>query len=622
MANANSEKTSSTALHANGGPMTSTTAATVTSSSTTNPDADWSLHPSGKYYISKSSPWCYSEASGYFYFDSSGRIIKQDEESKREGETDTGKAANDARVEPVEQPQSGPNSRDEKFRSSKGKLSILKLEEGEIGEDAETDKVAKAMVRSGYIPMEDRRHYYHPDTGYVYDTLTSSYSFWDEATKSYVPVQDNGQAAPQSNAMMKLVVIQSKLLEPGSIILVDATGLTVGRDKAFERRLVLNEISVSRFHCTIYVNRIVEPLEPIPNRQAVEEQEPDTDATVEKANEREQIDFSSALERAKAIAARLTADLKSRDTTPIRSTSPTHGTKRVFSDVEDYRSSSPADSFRSNTKRSRAGPRPPEKRFMDCFFVTDGGSTHGTFINGERLSQPKMSSQPHRLQHGDTLVIGSTTMKVHIHASWGCDECRVTSTNVISTEPKSTPPKSADNNTPQTTKGEKTKKGSLEVSRREELRRLKREALGEDAVTKPRGKRTQYVDRAAMRRKMHGVDASVMEFRQETQEESSTHSFTPSVPTPTHATPITAADPTNIGSRMLQKMGWTEGQGLGASGGGRVDPVAVSMRMGRQGLGMGTPEEDNIGGMSGRKETLYEATMRRARERFNEINND
>ena len=42
---------------------------------------------------------------------------------------------------------------------------------------------------------------------------------------------------------------------------------------------------------------------------------------------------------------------------------------------------------------------------------------------------------------------------------------------------------------------------------------------------------------------------------------------------------------TNIGNRMLQQMGWSPGQGLGADSKGIKTPVMASQRPRRQGLG-------------------------------------
>nr|CAD7203887.1 unnamed protein product [Timema douglasi] len=48
----------------------------------------------------------------------------------------------------------------------------------------------------------------------------------------------------------------------------------------------------------------------------------------------------------------------------------------------------------------------------------------------------------------------------------------------------------------------------------------------------------------------------------------------------------------NIGFQMLQKLGWTEGQGLGSDGSGIVDPVnKASTRPDNQGLGLDRPDD-------------------------------
>lgn len=52
----------------------------------------------------------------------------------------------------------------------------------------------------------------------------------------------------------------------------------------------------------------------------------------------------------------------------------------------------------------------------------------------------------------------------------------------------------------------------------------------------------------------------------------------------------------NIGFQMLQKLGWSEGKGLGSDGSGIVDPVnKASSRMENQGLGVEKPAEVNRG---------------------------
>lgn len=56
--------------------------------------------------------------------------------------------------------------------------------------------------------------------------------------------------------------------------------------------------------------------------------------------------------------------------------------------------------------------------------VQDFGSQNGTFLNSTRLSAPKEVSEKKEVTHHDLLVIGSTTLIVHIHEnSETCDDC-------------------------------------------------------------------------------------------------------------------------------------------------------------------------------------------------------
>lgn len=54
-------------------------------------------------------------------------------------------------------------------------------------------------------------------------------------------------------------------------------------------------------------------------------------------------------------------------------------------------------------------------------------------------------------------------------------------------------------------------------------------------------------------------------------------------------------DESNVGNKMLSKMGWTEGSGLGLKGEGRVDPVQAAIYARGGGLGATKPTTEPRG---------------------------
>lgn len=107
------------------------------------------------------------------------------------------------------------------------------------------------------------RYLYNEEADLWYDALTGQYSRYDPMSRTYRPVQiieydgeDYDQTEkPESDATLRLVVLESERLKPGHIVLVDANGLTVGRDKSWDRRLRLPEMAVSKYHCQIYYHK-------------------------------------------------------------------------------------------------------------------------------------------------------------------------------------------------------------------------------------------------------------------------------------------------------------------------------------------------------------------------------
>jgi len=88
------------------------------------------------------------------------------------------------------------------------------------------------------------------------------------------------------------------------------------------------------------------------------------------------------------------------------------------------------------------------------------------------------------------------------------------------------------------------------------------------------------------------------------------------------ATPVPYEQPTkngldqsNIGNKMLQKMGWKQGSGLGKTGSGIVDPIKVQQRAKGAGLGMrGSTFKNHLNS----DDDYRRAGMKITKERFNQ----
>ncbi|KAI8883612.1 SMAD/FHA domain-containing protein [Backusella circina FSU 941] len=54
---------------------------------------------------------------------------------------------------------------------------------------------------------------------------------------------------------LRLVVLSSPHFEKDQVVLIDENGITIGRDRSWDRRLRLPEMMVSKYHCTIFLNK-------------------------------------------------------------------------------------------------------------------------------------------------------------------------------------------------------------------------------------------------------------------------------------------------------------------------------------------------------------------------------
>ncbi|KAG0336314.1 Angiogenic factor with G patch and FHA domains 1 [Podila humilis] len=254
--------------------------------------------------------------------------------------------------------------------------------------------------------------------------------------------------------------------------------------------------------------------------------------------------------------------------------------------------------------------------FMDTFQITDCGSTHGTMLNGERLSTPRTASQPFALKHKDRLQLGSTLFEVHIHEDGRvCASCQIKDDNEIDVLDD----KERDEVRPSKSKSSilGDLKANIEQERIEEMNRLRKKWAGPNnkrqsshSVSQGGGSNTaasaEYVDRAAKRR-LHHPDTSQ-------PVPSMTYPIVEEAVTGFHV-PVAS---TSKGHAMLSKMGWKAGTGLGASRQGVVEPVQLVVADSKAGLGSANLRSQ--GASAARKpETQGEAARRRARERFAQL---
>ncbi|KAK4516786.1 ADP-ribosylation factor, Arf Arf6 [Mucor velutinosus] len=357
-------------------------------------------------------------------------------------------------------------------------------------------------VCGDYDTVYNNRYMFDSETHSWFDTVTKQYSFYDEASQSYVPLTDAYWAGhPQSTQSIRLVVQSSPHFQSGQVILVDENGISIGRDRSWDSRLRLPEMIVSKYHAMVFLD-----------------------------------------------------------------------------------------------KKEKA------------FYMIDNGSQHGTFVNGKRLSEPKQSSLPYELRHLDIIRIGSTSLQVHQHdMGWPCQAC-LASEYIDTTSGKKD-------------KAQQQQKPEghiedLEASRREWIKRQKKLYALDDDTSQ------SYVDRAHIRRKTTKPE----KFVPEKQDDSShvdydTHQYKASAAattTTTTAPPVTVHTPVQgIGNKMLQKLGWQEGQSLGKRQDGILEPIAPASQSSRTGLGS---QQATI---TTQQETRKEKQWRLAQQRYqNAFSND
>lgn len=184
------------------------------------------------------------------------------------------------------------------------------------------------------------------------------------------------------------------------------------------------------------------------------------------------------------------------------------------------------------------------------YYVKDLGSNNGTFVNAIRLSEPRQESQEKELGHGWLLRLGQVTLKCHIHpGTLTCNECEPGLVAKTINKKK---------------EGSGYKSGkSREKARKKEMKALKKKyALSYSDQSGVLS--SEYKDRAENRRLVVGSD-------------------NPYEKTEVASTEIALTN-RNKGFKMLEKMGWTEGHGIGKTT-GLIEPIQPESSVGRSGFG-------------------------------------
>ncbi|XP_050550680.1 angiogenic factor with G patch and FHA domains 1 isoform X3 [Spodoptera frugiperda] len=208
--------------------------------------------------------------------------------------------------------------------------------------------------------------------------------------------------------------------------------------------------------------------------------------------------------------------------------------------------------------------------YRNLYMMTDLGSKNGTILNGTRMSESQIRSEPMEVVHGSTIQIGETKLLCHVHP--GNDTCGHCEPGLLMEAIE------------KEKKVAYTRTCSVQKQHQLELARLKNKYAPKPPLAI---EETAYNDRAQARRETVGSSHH--------SEKTQTTDINTSI----------AAD--NKGFKLLEKMGWNKGEGLGKTSQGETEPVPLVSNEGTAGLGAGRAPFAPVA-----KNSLGPATMRLA----------
>uniref|UniRef100_A0A8C6UFL6 Angiogenic factor with G patch and FHA domains 1 n=1 Tax=Neogobius melanostomus TaxID=47308 RepID=A0A8C6UFL6_9GOBI len=226
---------------------------------------------------------------------------------------------------------------------------------------------------------------------------------------------------------------------------------------------------------------------------------------------------------------------------------------------------------------------------QQCYVLVDQGSQNGTVINGNRILQPKALSPPVALTHGDEVKMGDTVLSFHIHP--GTDTCDGCEPGQILAHLAKHP-----RELPEAGPAPTVSREDKEALRVKELKNMKAKYGLQSGDEVKALKNPRYRDRAESRRQTVGSQGA---FQRD------------DAPASVHE----EISEGNKGRKMLEKMGWKKGSGLGKEGTGIRDPIELKVRKAQSGLGAVAAVALDDPSLS---KTRSQLNWDKARERFND----